>query len=142
MKHPPPRQTRKRNRTLVPVMRTEPAAPSPLELIERNKWTYPVNPMAVGMDWGRLGFTCNRIADPPGQEWRDFEHETDELIVVLDGRLEIEVEVEGGVQRFDAMTGDEVFVPRGAKHTVRNMHTDVTRWLYGYQAQKRGLRSF
>ena len=148
MKHPPPRQTRKRNRTLVPVMRSEPAPEPQVELIERNKWSYPVNPMSIGMDWGRRGYTCDRIADPPDAEWRDFEHETNELVglfkmpIGCDVRLEIEIEVEGAVQRLDAMTGDEVFVPRGANHTVRNMHRGVTRWLYGYQTKDRGFGSF
>jgi mannose-6-phosphate isomerase-like protein (cupin superfamily) len=97
--------------------------------------------MSVGMDWGRRGYTCGRIADPPDAEWRDFEHETNELIVVLNGRLEIEIAVDGGVQRLDAMAGDEVFVPSGAKHTVRNVHTGITRWLYGYQEKNWGFRS-
>ena len=142
MTSPPARQTRKRARPLVPVLRNEPAPAQPVELIARNKWAYPVNPMSVGMDWGRRGFTCDRIADPPGAEWLDYEHETDELIVVLDGRLEIEIAVDAGVERFDALTGDEVFVPAGANHTVRNKHTGTTRWLYGYLAEIRGIRSF
>jgi len=142
MKTPPVRQMRKRPRPLVPVLRSEPAPPPAIELISRNKWSYPVNPMSVGMDWGRRGYSCDRIADPPGAEWRDFEHETDELIVVLDGRLEIEIVVDGHVQRLDALAGDEVFVPAHAVHTVRNKHTGTTRWLYGYLAKIRGIRSF
>lgn len=138
----PPRATRRRAPPLVPVLRKEPAPAPPVELHMRNRWSYPVNPMSVGMDWGRRGFTCDRIADPPDKEWRDFEHETNELIVILDGRLEIEIEVDGVTQRLDVMTGDEVFVPAGANHTVRNLHTGVTRWLYGYQAKNRGFRSF
>jgi mannose-6-phosphate isomerase-like protein (cupin superfamily) len=141
MKQFPPRQMRRRPRTLVPVVRSEPAPTRPIELIARDKWAYPVNPMSVGMDWGRRGYTCGRIADPPDAEWRDFEHETNELIVVLNGRLEIEIAVDGGVQRLDAMAGDEVFVPSGAKHTVRNVHTGITRWLYGYQEKNWGFRS-
>lgn len=136
------RQTRRRARTLVPVLRGEPAPAQPIDLLSRNKWAYPVNPMSVGMDWGRRGYTCHRIADPPDAEWLDFEHDTNELIVILDGRLEIEIAVDGGVQCLDALTGDEVFVPAGARHTVRNTHTGTTRWLYGYQAEVRGFRSF
>lgn len=134
---------RGRRRPFVPVMRNEPAAPqkAPVELIIRNKWAYPVNPMSVGMDWGRRAYSCDRIADPPDNEWRDFEHETNELIVVLDGRLEIEVEVErdGTVELIDAMAGDEVLVPAGARHTIRNVHPGTTRWLFGYQRSERGF---
>jgi len=28
--------------------------------------------------------------------------------------------------------GDELFIPRGATHTVRNVHAGTTRWLYGH----------
>jgi mannose-6-phosphate isomerase-like protein (cupin superfamily) len=136
-----PGRPRRRNRPLVPVLRSEPASPhaAPVELILRDKWAYPVNPMSVGMDWGRRGYSCDRIADPPDREWRDFEHETGELIVVLDGRLEIEIEVDGEVALLDAMAGDEIFVPAGARHTVRNVHTGTTRWLYGYAHPRRGF---
>jgi hypothetical protein len=30
-----------------------------LELVTRNKFALPVNPMDVGLNWGRKGFTCN-----------------------------------------------------------------------------------
>jgi mannose-6-phosphate isomerase-like protein (cupin superfamily) len=139
----PPGRSRRRARPLVPVLRNEPASrpTATPELIARSKWSYPVNPMSVGMDWGRRGYSCERIADPPGQEWRDFVHDTDELMVVLDGWLEVEVAVDGAAQRFDAMAGDEVFVPAGANHTVRNAHSGTTRWLYGYARANLGFRS-
>ncbi len=28
--------------------------------------------------------------------------------------------------------GDEVFIPKGARHSVRNIHHSTTAWLYGY----------
>ena len=28
--------------------------------------------------------------------------------------------------------GDEVVIPKGAGHSVKNIHTAMTRWLYGY----------
>ncbi len=94
----------------------------------RNKFARPVNPMAVGIDWGRRGFRCRRMRDPPGQEWRDFVHDSDELVMVLKGRLEIDV---AGVL-VDAEEGDEIFIPAGAVHTVRNTAPSSTSWLYGY----------
>jgi len=133
----PPSGRGRRARPLVPVMRTEPLRPPdpPVDYFIRDKWAFPVNPVAVGMDWGRRGFSCDRIIDPPGQEWRDVEHESAELIVVLDGRLEVEVRIDGVTRHYDAMAGDELFVPAGAPHTVRNAHTGNTRWLYGYQSR-------
>ena len=31
-----------------------------------------------------------------------------------------------------AEPGDEVFIPKGSVHSVRNLHDGTTRWLYGY----------
>jgi quercetin dioxygenase-like cupin family protein len=28
--------------------------------------------------------------------------------------------------------GDELFIPKGVRHSVKNIHAGVTRWLYGY----------
>ncbi len=94
----------------------------------RNKFARPVDPMAVGLDWGRRGFRCRRMLDPPGQHWRDIVHRADELVMVLEGRLEIEV---AGVL-IEAEEGDEVFIPAGAVHSVRNTAPTTTSWLYGY----------
>ena len=96
----------------------------------RNKFARPVNPMAVGIDWGQRGFRCRQMRDPPGQEWRDFVHDGDELVMVLKGRLEIDI----AGMLIDAEEGDEIFIPAGAVHTVRNTAPSITSWLYGYDA--------
>ncbi len=31
-----------------------------------------------------------------------------------------------------AEPGDEVFIPKGARHSVKNIHVATTQWLYGY----------
>ncbi len=51
-----------------------------------------------------------------------------ELVTVLSGKLELELEDKW----FVVKEGDEVFIPRGARHSVRNIHERTTRWLYGY----------
>ncbi|MGE5778348.1 MAG: hypothetical protein ACM30D_03465 [Hyphomicrobiales bacterium] len=33
---------------------------------------------------------------------------------------------------FVAEPGDEVFIPKGVLHSVKNVHVTATRWLYGY----------
>ncbi|MHA1537915.1 MAG: cupin domain-containing protein [Alphaproteobacteria bacterium] len=105
---------------------------SNLDPVIRNKFSRPVNPMAVGLDWGRRGFHCRQMRDPPGQEWRDFVHDADELVLVLKGRLEISLA--GHI--IEAEEGDEVFIAGGAVHTVRNAATATTIWLYGYAGGK------
>ncbi len=88
----------------------------------------PVGPNAVRADWAARGYSCHDFSDPPGQAWRDFVHDTNELVTVVEGRLELEIAGE----RVTAGPGDEVFIPRGARHSVFNIHDAATVWLFGY----------
>jgi mannose-6-phosphate isomerase-like protein (cupin superfamily) len=98
------------------------------ELIVRGKFKSTVDRSAIARGWKARGFSCELFVDPPGREWLDFRHETNELIAVVEGRLHLTV----GDQAFVAEVGDEVFIPRRALHSVRNIHDQTTRWLYGY----------
>ena len=55
-------------------------------------------------------------------------HGTNELLTVTEGRLELTI----GKQTLVAEPGDEVFIPSGAVHSVKNIHDATTCWLYGY----------
>jgi quercetin dioxygenase-like cupin family protein len=46
----------------------------------------------------------------------------------VDGMLEMAIEG----KTYCVEPGDEVFIPKGAVHSVKNIYTDTTRWLYGY----------
>ncbi len=83
----------------------------------------------VCADWRARGFSCDLWVDPPGRVWRDFVHPTDELVMPLEGRIELEFG--GRVHR--PAPGEEVFIPAGAVHTVRNVGGTTARWLYGYR---------
>jgi quercetin dioxygenase-like cupin family protein len=83
----------------------------------------------VAADWAARGFGCDLWVDPPGQRWEDFTHTTDELILVLEGALEFEVE--GRVVH--ATIGEELLIPAGARHSARNLGSTTARWLYGYR---------
>jgi uncharacterized protein YdcH (DUF465 family)/quercetin dioxygenase-like cupin family protein len=98
------------------------------EFVTRHRFAQPVDLGVVTRDWIGRGFSCRAFTDPPGQEWRDFVHDTNELITVVEGRLEVAT----GEQSWALEPGDELFIPRGALHTVRNTHNITTRWLYGY----------
>jgi mannose-6-phosphate isomerase-like protein (cupin superfamily) len=82
----------------------------------------------VRRDWASRGYSCAIWIDPPGQEWRDFIHDTDELLMVIDGTVELEMH--------DTVTrpsvGEEVVIPAGARHTVRNAGKTDSHWYYGY----------
>jgi quercetin dioxygenase-like cupin family protein len=77
--------------------------------------------------WHSRSFSFELWRDPPGQEWEDFSHESDELIYVLEGQ--IEVEVEGEKRRLG--TDEETFIPANTVHTIRNIGDRVALWLYG-----------
>ena len=96
--------------------------------LTRGKFSEPVDRQAVARDWARRGYDCRLFVDPPGQAWLDFVHDTNELVTVVEGRLEMTVAGEVVV----VGPGDEVFIPLRAVHSVRNIHSAITRWLYGY----------
>ena len=83
----------------------------------------------VGQNWRQRGFSCGLFTDPPGQVWADFVHGVDELLMVMEGNLELEIQ--GKVLR--PAIGEEVLIPAGARHTVRNVGSTASRWLYGYK---------
>lgn len=84
----------------------------------------------VAREWGGRGFSCDLWVDAPGQVWADFVHATDELVMVVEG--EVEFEVDGVVHR--PSPGEELLIPAGARHTVRNVGAITARWLYGYRS--------
>jgi quercetin dioxygenase-like cupin family protein len=83
----------------------------------------------VAADWAARGFSCGLWVDPPGQRWEDFTHRTDELVLVLEGAMEFEVE--DRVVR--PAPGEELLIPAGARHSARNVGGTTARWLYGYR---------
>lgn len=98
------------------------------EYVTRHRFRRPVDHGEVARDWVQRGFSCAAFTGPPGQAWRDDRHDTNELVTVVEGRLEVLLHGE----RYALEPGDELFIPRGARHTVRNIHAGTTRWLYGY----------
>jgi len=87
------------------------------------------NRQQIAVDWAARGFSCDLWTDPPGQTWENFTHTTDELVVVLEG--EMEFEVDGEVQR--PRPGTELMIPAGVVHSARNVGESTARWLYGYR---------
>jgi|TARA_Y100000588_G_scaffold322963_1_gene355297 mannose-6-phosphate isomerase-like protein (cupin superfamily) len=99
-----------------------------VEMVNRAKFPQPVDRDAVERSWRDRGYDCHTFNDPPGQQWNDFVHRTNELVTVVEGELELEIEGE----TCTAGPGDEVFIPRDAVHSVRNIHAGRTRWFFGY----------
>jgi len=98
------------------------------DLLTKKKFSLPLDQEFVAADWRRRGYSCNQFVDPPGQEWPNFTHETDELAAVVEGQLELII----GSEKIEMNPGDEVFIPTRVLHSVVNAHDGVTCWLYGY----------
>lgn len=83
----------------------------------------------VAKDWRVRGFGCDLWVDPPGQVWENYVHATDELVMPVEGQLELEFD--GRCLR--PAPGEEILIPAGMSHTVRNIGGTTARWLYGYR---------
>jgi mannose-6-phosphate isomerase-like protein (cupin superfamily) len=79
--------------------------------------------------WSERGFHGGVWVDPPGQVWRNFVHENDELLMLVEGQLELEI----AGRSFTPAVGEEIVIPAGAMHTVRNLGATTARWLYAYK---------
>ena len=83
----------------------------------------------VEAEWGTRGFTCELWVDRPGKEWKDFVHNVDELLMAVEG--EIELDMNGKTLR--PQLGEEILIPAGVSHSVRNTGKTTARWLFGYK---------
>jgi mannose-6-phosphate isomerase-like protein (cupin superfamily) len=98
------------------------------DLVTSGRVAAPVDVAAVEADWAGRGYDCHHFRDPPGRTWSDFVHDTNEVVTVVSGRLWLSI----GGEAVTAGPGDEVFIPRGAVHTVKNVDSGETHWLFGY----------
>lgn len=88
-----------------------------------------VDKKQVERDWRERGFSCDMWVDPPGQVWEDFVHRAAELVMVVEGKLELEMQGE----IFRPEPGEEVYIPENVIHSVRNVGGTSAYWLYGYK---------
>ncbi len=95
---------------------------------QRRAHALPVDHAAVEAAWRAEGFSFGVFRDPPGQEWNDFVHSTDEYVLVAEGRLRISVGSDEGL----AEPGDLVRIPKGVSHSLKTLSAEGSVWLYGY----------
>ena len=50
--------------------------------------TSPVDKKQIKINWNDRNYSCDMFVDPPGQCWEDFTHSVDELVMVIEGKLE------------------------------------------------------
>lgn len=88
----------------------------------------PIDRNAVTAHWRAEGYSCHTMTDRPGQEWNDFTHETNEVVTVVEGRLRLILAGEV----VEAGPGDLVYIPRQIPHSVHNISSGKTTWMFGY----------
>ena len=94
----------------------------------------PVDFSTIEADWRREGFSFGVFRDPPGQEWNNFTHQTDEYVLVAEGQLKFDV----GNQTAICEPGDLVRIPRRVRHSLKTLSPDGSVWLYGYGSWDEG----
>lgn len=85
----------------------------------------------VAKDWHARGFSCGIWIDHAGREWSCHPHETDELFMMMSGELELEMEG----QSIQPSVGEEIRIPAGVSHIIRNVRGKTARWLYGQRRE-------
>jgi quercetin dioxygenase-like cupin family protein len=95
---------------------------------EKSVYTAPIDQGMIEQEWRARGFSFGVFRDPPGQEWNDFVHATDEFVIVAAGTLEVTV----GGESAQCEPGDLVWIPRGTNHSLKTLSQGGSVWLYGY----------
>ncbi len=85
----------------------------------------------VAKDWHARGFSCGLWIDHAGREWSCHPHQTDELFMMMAGELELGMEG----QSIRPSVGEEIRIPAGVSHTIRNIGGKTARWLYGQRQE-------
>ena len=97
-------------------------------VFETAAWPLPIDFSAVEQCWQREGFSFGVFRDPPGRQWNDFTHSSDEYVLVAEGSLRIDV----GDETATCGPGDLVRIPRGVSHSLETLSAEGSVWLYGY----------
>ncbi len=86
----------------------------------------------IQKDWLKRGFSGGLWVDPLGQVWENYIHDADELFMVVSG--DVELEMKG--KKVHLKTGEEVLIPARVCHSVRNIGSGESQWLYAYKNRK------
>lgn len=90
-----------------------------------------IDSSGIASDWRARGFSCELWIDPPEQVRQDFEHDVDELALLVHGTAQIEM----ADKVIKLQAGDEITIPAGVRYTVRNCGDGPAKWFHGYPIQ-------
>lgn len=97
------------------------------EFVIRKKFRTPVDHGEVSRDWSERGYSCTTLLEARRSNRADEAYAKDALLTVVEGGLNIEMHGVGYLLE----PGDELYIPRGARFTVRNAGADATRCFLG-----------
>ena len=60
------------------------------------RFATPVERTRIAADWRARGYSCALFVDPPGREWTNFVHSSNELLAVTDGAI-LAAEADGAI---------------------------------------------
>jgi mannose-6-phosphate isomerase-like protein (cupin superfamily) len=89
------------------------------------------NRSEIAKDWHARGFSCGVWIDHAGREWSYQAQKNDELFMLLSGELELAIEA----RSIRPSVGEEIRIPSGIPHTIRNAKGKTARWLYGQRQE-------
>lgn len=92
--------------------------------------TYP-DRSEVAKNWHARGFSCGMWIDHAGREWSYQAQASDELFMMISGKLELEMEG----RSLCPGSGEEICIPAGMPYTIRNIGGKTACWLYGQQGE-------
>ena len=75
-----------------------------------------------------MGYSFDIFIDPSDRVRNDFLYTTNELVTVINGKLELII----GRKRIIAEPDDKVGLLKGVRHSVKNLPSATTHRLYGY----------
>ncbi len=87
----------------------------------------------IKQNWKERGFSCSIWQDPPQQEWNDFIHSEDEMIILVKGEIEIRTKS----NKVRPKIGEEFLIPAKSTHSVKNTGSQPNEWYYGYRLTRK-----
>jgi mannose-6-phosphate isomerase-like protein (cupin superfamily) len=72
-----------------------------------------------------------RVDRSAGTRLERFLHDTDEIVMLLEGEQEFEF----GGKNCRLKRGEEMLIPAGTRHAARNVGGVTSKWLYGYKGK-------
>jgi len=88
-----------------------------------------MNEEKIKSDWKKRGFDFGIWKDSAGTVWNDYVHDTDELFILADGKIELII----SGKTIQPKIGEEILIPANTSHTVINTGKTTNKWYYGYK---------